>query len=117
MTLADRDEIVRRAENLLLSWLTEEQATQYRESAHHHGGPFFYVTGCDTGLQYRITSLNVYNVQQMSRDGKDIVKQICFIPEKFLPKPDVMLAQKLGLELAENVVLTIAKQHSDEPLY
>jgi hypothetical protein len=92
-----------RAIQLLKQQLTPEQREQY-DRRHH-----FYVTGGDSGRLYRIRHGVQMNVEQLDRTGKRI-HVLCFMPEGGLAIGDVMLAQKIALELFETQALQTANK-------
>jgi hypothetical protein len=67
----------------------------------------FYVTGGDTGRRYRIRHGAQINVEHLDHTGRRI-RLLCFVPEGRLAIGDVMLAQKIALELFEIDALKIA---------
>jgi hypothetical protein len=67
------------------------------------------VTGGETGRRYRIRYGNAMNVQQLDHHGRE-VQSLCFSPRDLLPVGDVMLAQKLALELIETDALRVANR-------
>jgi hypothetical protein len=82
---------------LLREWLSPEQLSDF----DHHG--HFYVVGSVSGIKYRIRLNTPYNIDVMS--GTEIVKQLCFGPEGIDCIGDLMLAQKLAIELCEGEAL------------
>ena len=92
-----------RAIQLLKQQLTPAQREQY-DKRHH-----FYVTGGDTGRLYRIRHGVQMNVERLDRMGRRI-HVLCFMPEGGLAIGDVMLAQKIALELFETETLQIANK-------
>jgi hypothetical protein len=78
-----------------------------REQYSRHG--YFDVIGGDTGKRYRIRHGCLMNVEQLDQNGRR-VQLLCFTPRGRLPIGDIMLAQKLALELFENDVLTVANR-------
>ena len=90
-----------RAIQLLKQHLTPEQREQFEKRGH------FYVSGGDSGRLYRIRHGAQMNVEQLDRSGKRI-RVLCFMPEGGLAVGDVMLAQKVALELFETEALQIA---------
>jgi hypothetical protein len=98
-----------RALRLLRSWLTPEQRAQLDAEG------YFEVIGSHTGKRYRIyykTSTNVYektstNVYELAAGGEPVVGW-CFSPVPKVPVGDVMLAQKIALELRELNTLALA---------
>jgi hypothetical protein len=87
-----------RAATLLLTYLSPEQAEQYRQTGH------FDLVG-SLGGQYRIRPGHAYNVQRRC-DGAEVVT-LCGGPSG-LPRSDVMLAQYLALVADEAGFLSIA---------
>ena len=69
----------------------------------------FDVIGGDTGRRYRIK--NGFQLGLLDNKGRTRAV-LCFIPEGELPAGDVMLAQKLALELFESDTLKIANKFS-----
>ncbi len=97
-----------RAVDLLCSWLSPRQLQQFDVYWA------FLVIGRDTRRTYVITWGRSYNVWRI-----DIVEpprldaSLCFLPRAVdLPVPDIMLAQKLGLELFETEALKEAHYSS-----
>jgi hypothetical protein len=92
-----------RALRLLRDWLSPEQRAQFDAEGQ------FDAIGSDTGRRYRIrygTSTNVYEVS----DAGSLGTGWCFAPNgRFVPG-DVMLSQKLALEVSEAVALAIANR-------
>ena len=93
----------RRANQLLKVQLTAEQ----RRQLECHG--YFEVIGGSTGRCYRITQGRVMNVYALAEE-RSWMRCLCFEPRGRLPLGDVMLAQKIALELFENDVLRIANR-------
>jgi hypothetical protein len=75
---------------------------------------YFEVTGGDTGKRYRITRAYQMNVQEIGLNGKR-TRSLCFVPKGGLVLGDVMLAQKLALELFESRALAVANVISGRP--
>ena len=70
---------------------------------------YFDVIGGDTGSRYRIKQ----GFQLGLLDNKSRTRAVlCFMPQGDLPAGDVMLAQKLALELFELDTLKIANKFS-----
>jgi hypothetical protein len=65
------------------------------------------VTGGQTGKRYRIRKSYQMNVEELGNNGRRM-RVLCFIPKGGLVLADVMLAQKLALELFESETLAIA---------
>jgi hypothetical protein len=91
----------RRASTLLKEWLTPEQCVQYERLG------VFDVRGSDSGTRYRIRSAGQMNVGQLDEEGRRVAV-LCFLPEKYVPVSDVMLAQKIVLETDEPAALSVA---------
>ena len=92
-----------RGSQLLALNLSPAQREQYSEHFD------FDVIGGDTGRHYRIRHGCAMNVQQLDQNGRE-VQLLCFVPRDRLPVGDVMLAQKLALELFETDVLRVANR-------
>ena len=90
-----------RAIQLLKRHLTPEQRAQYEKHC------YFYVSGGNSGRIYRIRHGAQLNVEQLDKRGKRI-GVLCFMPEGGLAVGDIMLAQKVALELFETEALQIA---------
>jgi hypothetical protein len=97
---ADRDTNARGA-RLLIENLSQVQRDQYERRG------YFEVTGGGTGKRYRIRKSYQMNVEELSNNGKRM-RLLCFMPKGGLVLADVMLAQKLALELFELEALAIA---------
>ena len=68
---------------------------------------YFEVIGGDSGHCYRIWRGRVMNVDRLDRKGRCVCSW-CFYPEGQIVTGDIMLAQKLALELDEKATLRIA---------
>ena len=90
-----------RASTLLKEWLTREQCIQYQRLG------YFEVRGSHSGKRYRIRPARQMNVDQLDERGRR-VDVLCFLPEKYVPVSDVMLAQKIMLENDEPAALSVA---------
>ena len=90
-----------RASTLLKEWLTREQCIQYQRLG------YFEVRGSHSGKRYRIRPARQMNVDQLDERGRR-VDVLCFLPEKYVPVSDVMLAQKIMLENDEPAALGVA---------
>jgi hypothetical protein len=88
---------------LLTSNLSPAQRKQYSEFG------YFDVIGGDTGKRYRIRHGCLMNVEQLDQNGRR-VQLLCFTPRGRLPVGDIMLAQKIVLELFETDVLRVANR-------
>jgi hypothetical protein len=71
---------------------------------------YFDVRGGITTKRYRIRHASSLNVDELNESGR-IVACWCFIPDGYLPIEDVMLAQKIALELYEHDALSVARQY------
>src|SRR6266496_151744 len=76
-----------------------------REQFARYG--YFDVIGGDTGTRYRIRNGRTLNVAQLNGSG-GCVCLLCFEPQGGLPVADVMLAQKIALELCESEAIRLA---------
>src|SRR5262245_27164934 len=90
-----------RAVRLLKANLTPEQLTQYEWDKS------FIVVGGQTGRRYRIIAARQMNVAALDQHGR-WAKTLCFIPSGQLPLGDIMLVQKIALELFEREALSLA---------
>jgi hypothetical protein len=90
-----------RGMRLLGENLTPAQRAQY---AKHE---YFDVLGGESGRRYRIRHGFQSNVEQLDSKGRP-QRLLCFMPEGDLVIGDVMLAQKLALELFELQTLEVA---------
>jgi hypothetical protein len=90
---------------LLLENLSPNQRAQYEYCR------YFDVVGGHTGRLYRISTGTQMNVRRLDKKGRAICV-LCFAPEGSLVVGDVMLAQKLALELFESDALKIANRSS-----
>jgi hypothetical protein len=97
-----------RSLRLLREWLSPSQ----REQLARKG--YFEVVGSDTRQRYRIylgASQNVCKVDERGRPGMGL----CFMPTGSLPIGDVMLAQKIALEIREDEVRTVGQMFVPSP--
>lgn len=90
-----------RAARLLADNLSAAQLTQYERWG------YFDVIGGNTGRHYRVRRGVQLNVDELDRHGRPI-RMLCFLPDGRLPISDMMLSQKLALELYELDALAIA---------
>src|ERR1700694_4562562 len=88
---------------LLRANLTPAQLQQYEQHC------YFDVIGGDTGHHYRIRYSKVMNIDQLDASGSRTNKW-CFFPAGNLVVGDVMLAQKIALELFEREALSVANR-------
>ena len=92
-----------RGMRLLKLHLSSMQREQYEKHR------YFEVTGGRTGRRYRIRHGRMMNIDQLDKKGRHVCGW-CFFPEGHLVAGDVMLAQKLALELFEPEALEIANR-------
>lgn len=88
---------------LLRENLTAEQRDQYERHR------YFDVMGGKSGKRYRIWHGHQMNIEQLDKNGKHVCGW-CFVPQGRLVAGDVMLAQKVALELFEAEALRIANR-------
>jgi hypothetical protein len=70
------------------------------QRAQHDKFGYFDAIGSDSGHRFRIHYGDVMNIDEFDRRGAYVCKW-CFFPEGKLVRGDIMLAQKLALELFE----------------
>ncbi|MGA7323918.1 MAG: hypothetical protein WBX25_05430 [Rhodomicrobium sp.] len=87
--------------------LDENLTSVQREQYERHG--YFDVAGGETGRRYRIRKGFQMNVEQLDNKNRP-VRVLCFMPEGDLVVGDMMLAQKLALELFESDTLEVANK-------
>jgi hypothetical protein len=87
--------------------LTENLTPVQRQQLSRYG--YFEVIGGRTGKRYRIRQGRSMNIDQLDKNGRRICGW-CFFPDGNLVVGDVMLAQKLALELFEVEALKIANK-------
>ncbi len=97
--LRPRPDADRLARQLLREVLSPEQRAQYDSKG------FFEVTGGQTGTRYRIRTGSQMNVEELSGHRRTL----CFVPKDGVPMGDILLAQKLALELMEEETLKVAR--------
>ena len=97
----------REEEARALRLLQENLSPDQREQHGRFG--YFDVVGGNTGKRYRIKYGFQLNVALLDNRGRTKAV-LCFAPEANLPAGDVMLAQKLALELFETDTLKIANK-------
>jgi hypothetical protein len=98
-----RSEAHERGMRLLKENLTPSQLQQYSRYG------YFEVIGGKTGKRYRIRHGRSMNIDQLDKNGRRVCGW-CFFPEGNLVTGDVMLAQKVALELFEGDALKIANK-------
>ena len=92
-----------RAVTLLKQNLSPDQLQQFERSGH------FEVIGGDSARRYRIRRGHQMNVELLEKNGRRFCC-LCFRPEGTLATADVMLAQKIALELFEVHALKVANK-------
>ncbi|CCD91861.1 conserved hypothetical protein [Bradyrhizobium sp. ORS 375] len=99
-----------RAQRLLQQWLTPAQWKQFCSRG------YFDVIGSHSARRYRIYRGTAMNVCLLDERGR-VRRGLCFVPIYDLPAGDVMLAQKLALELCEDSALMVAREFIPRALY
>jgi len=97
----------KRAQERGIQLLKEHLAPVQRQQYEKHG--YFDVVGGKTGKRYRIRHGRQMNIEQLDRNGRRVCGW-CFYPQGNLVAGDVMLAQKLAIELFEADALRIANR-------
>jgi hypothetical protein len=97
----------RRAQERGLKLLKENLTAAQRRQYEKYG--YFEVLGGKTGKRYRIRHGRQMNIEQLDRNGRRVCGW-CFFPQGNLVSGDVMLGQKLALELFEGDALRIANR-------
>jgi len=87
---------------LLVEHLDPEQRSEFETRG------VIPVLGSDTGRRYEIRVGRSSNVFECRDDG-EYVRTFCFLPRGNLPIGDVLLAQKLALELYESEAIGVAR--------
>jgi hypothetical protein len=100
------------AEQRAIELLKQSLSPRQREQYEQHR--FFDVIGRSTGIRYRIHRGYQMNIEQLDGNGKH-ARSLCFMPRGYLPAADIMLAQKLALELFEDEVLFVANTVLADP--
>ena len=93
-----------RGRRLLVANLTPVQRKQYSIFGH------FDVLGGETGHRYRIRHGDALNIEEYDRNGT-YLSRWCFLPVGNLVLGDVLLAQKLALELFESDTRAVANRY------
>ena len=88
-----------------IEFLTQNLSPAQRQQYERHA--YFDVIGGDTGKRYRIHHGYQMNVEQLDQDGRR-ARLLCFMPRGGLPVGDIMLAQKIALELFESDTISVA---------
>ena len=90
-----------RSLQLLINNLSDAQRHQF----HQHN--YFEVIGSKSAARYRIRHGHMMNVERIDENGRRLLK-LCFAPRGRLPVGDVMLAQKIAIELFEADAIKVA---------
>jgi hypothetical protein len=98
----------RKAQERGLRLLKQNLAPLQRQQYERHG--YFDVLGGTTGKRYRIRHGRQMNIEQLDKNGRRVCGW-CFFPQGNLVAGDVMLAQKMALELYEAEALRIANRY------
>ena len=93
------------AQERSIQFLVQNLSSAQRKQYESHG--YFDVIGGDTGKRYRIWHGCQLNVEQLHQNGKRV--RLCFLPTGGLPVGDIMLGQKIALELFESEATKVAK--------
>lgn len=101
----DRRILKRGARARALALLKENLSPTQRHQYERRG--YFEVIGGETGKRYRINHGLQMNVEELDNIGRR-VRLLCFMPGGRLSAGDVMLTQKIGLELFESETLRVA---------
>jgi hypothetical protein len=87
-----------------IEFLTQNLSPTQRQQYERHG--YFDVIGGDTGKRYRIWHGSQLNVEQLDQNGRRV--RLCFMPKGGVPVGDIMLAQKIALEVFESEAIKVA---------
>ena len=98
----------KRAQDRGIQLLKQNLAPSQRQQFDKYG--FFDVVGGSTGKRYRIRNGRQMNIEQLDKNGRRVCGW-CFFPQGNLVAGDVMLAQKMALELYEVEALNIANRY------
>lgn len=101
LSLAGNSQASKRGLELLKANLTPDQLHDFLTYRR------FDVVGGKTGRMYRIRVGGIMNVKELHPDGS-CVRRLCFFPEGQLVDGDILLAQKVALEVFETETLAIA---------
>ena len=100
------------AEEKAIKLLKENLTPKQLETYEKHG--WFEVKGGDTGRTYRIYHGRQMNISVRNWRGKHKYG-LCFLPTGGLVEGDIMLGQKVALELYENEALNVADKFHHDP--
>src|SRR5437868_225180 len=94
-----------RADEQSLQLLVRNLSPAQREQFARHR--YFEVVGSASGALYRIRYGQMLNVERLDANGVCVLA-LCFVPRGRLPVGDIMLAQKIALELFEPDAIRVA---------
>jgi hypothetical protein len=100
------------AENRSLRLLKANLSPRQREQYAAHG--YFDAVGSKTAIRYRIHHACQLNIEQLDAAGKR-VRLLCFKPTALSTVGDIMLAQKLALELFEEDAIRVSERFLAAP--
>jgi hypothetical protein len=98
----------KRAQERGLKLLRENLTPLQRQQYEKYG--YFDVLGGNTGKRYRVRHGRQMNIDQLDKNGRRVCGW-CFFPQGSLVAGDIMLAQKLSLELYEVETLRVAHRY------
>jgi hypothetical protein len=99
----NRWEAESRSHRLLVDNLTDDQRAEFLRRG------CFEVVGGDTGRRYRIRYGHQMNIEELDRERHGI-RLLCLTAKGGVPLGDMMLAQKIALELFETEALAVANR-------
>jgi hypothetical protein len=102
---------IREAQARGLQLFIENHSASQRDQYENHG--YLDVIGRQTGNRYRIWHGSQMNVELLDSKGRCLYR-LCFMPRGRLSDGDVMLAQKMALELFEHEALKVANKIAGE---
>jgi hypothetical protein len=100
----ERSKAEEKSIELLKSWLTPAQRTEYEKTLA------FCVVGSDTATRYRLVSEPSYNILELDAEGALTGQKFCVVPRGHVAMGDQLLAQKIWLETDETRTLKIANK-------
>ena len=110
LPLARRRPVVGPALGLRRAWHPAPEAQlSFAQLKQYENRRYFDVIGGITGQRYRIRHGRLRNVDLVDKDDRPS-STLCFMPKGDLAIGDVMLAQKIALELYESQALMVANR-------
>jgi hypothetical protein len=100
------------AENRSVRLLKANLSPRQREQYEAHG--YFDAVGSKTAIRYRIHHACQLNIEQLDAAGRR-VRLLCFKPTALSAVGDIMLAQKLALELFEEEAIRVSERFLAAP--